>query len=395
MSSEPIILGIDDFETGFQGWSGGSLATSDFGYALYLSISAGAQSTQTTTSVKNIVSYLGRVPKYMTMYIKVSSTSFCSPCSVIVNFLDAGNNVISSITVISGTPSGAFIAALPVPGNTIYISITAYARNPFTTGTATISAYIDNICYFSEGSYVIRTIGAAKYNTAIVHNIPLNISGFPMMVSFLRLDSPPANVSASSESLSYTDASNNPTSTGLSPVRRDANSIVSISFSLSASVTTRVTGTIRYAIPVYRRTDGVILGLIIVYVDVNANPTQPYEITFSIPNPAFNYSTSKSATLVVVAPNLNRTSYGVKAGLSCSGDCANIVSSTVTVEYRDASNNVIYSDTATISSGSISDFTKTVNLDLGATYTVVVSITITASVTATTYLTVTLIFTAQ
>jgi len=395
MSSTPIVLGIDDFETGLQGWSYGNIVTDDFGNSLELRVSGGWPSAASISSVKDIIGYLGTTPKYATIYARVVTTINCGPCAAYIDFLDNNNNVISTITLLYNPATGRYIIVIEIPQNTRYIRIRFYLVSSATGYGADFLVRFDNIFYLSEASYVVRSFAVTKYTSPTVNTIPLNLSGFPMMFSIQRLGNPPANTSISSESVSYTDPSNASRTTSPTLNRIDANSIVSLRFTLSTSVSTRITGTVRYIMPIYRRDNGYLLGLVLIYVDINANPTQPYEVSFSIPNPAFNYNTSKSVELVIVAPNLNRTTYGVKASLSCSGNCANIVSATVTVEYRDIYDNVIDSDTATITGGSISDFTKTVNLDVGATYTVVVSITITAAVTATTYLTVTLIFTAQ
>jgi len=137
------------------------------------------------------------------------------------------------------------------------------------------------------------------------------------------------------------------------------------------------------------------IDLIVIWLNVNTSPQKPESVSFSIPSPASNYTTSYTASLKVQHSTTPALSAQASFSLSMSGDTANITYAKVEITVKDPSGNVVYDDYFEVQNGSVTKTPAALSILPNVTYSITYTVTVTASPTQQTVISVSVQYTTQ
>jgi len=397
-----------DFEQGYQPWvldQGTWPFSTDFGNGIGLPTKSTLSGSWVYYRIAYIdITSLGFMPKFIALFFKLG-TYICwgsqtSYAKLLVRYYDSNGNLIREDTLISVSTSnttmtywsGAYINL--VPSNTARIDILAAHYTSATNCSSYVTAWFDNVVLAEDGSIVIHATPILFYNVSASYDIPINKTlSASVKAVFVRLSNygPPANTSVTA-TLYYDSSSASPSSTNILTIN---NSITKLNYSGSSSANNEQNLSIdAFAIYVVQPPN-TFVDLIIIWLNVNTSPQKPESISFSIPSPASNYTSSCTASLLIqhsTTPNLIAQA---SFSLSISGDTTNVTYAKIEITVKDPNGNVVYDDYFVVQNGNVTKSPATLSISPNTTYSITYTVTVTASPTKQTVITVSVQYTTQ
>jgi hypothetical protein len=397
-----------DFEQGYQPWvldQGTWPFSTDFGSGIGLPTT----STKSTSYVYYRIAYiditaLGFTPKLIALFFKVgsytASYNYSSRVLFLIRYYDSSGNLLREDTVASVSTtstsmvywSGGYVGL--IPNNAARIDIVVANYNGSTTYASYITAWFDNVALAEDGSISIHATPVLFYNVTASYDIPINKSlSASAKAIFVRIYnySPPPNTSVT-PTLYYDSSTASPSTTAVLTVN---SSVSKLNYSGSSNVNNEQQFSVdTFAIYIVQPPN-TFIDLIVIWLNVNTSPQKPESVSFSIPSPASNYTTSYTASLKVQHSTTPALSAQASFSLSMSGDTANITYAKVEITVKDPSGNVVYNDYFEVQNGSVTKTPEALSILPNTTYSITYTVTVTASPTQQTVISVSVQYTTQ
>jgi hypothetical protein len=406
ISTAPRIM-FFDFEQGYQPWvldQGTYPLSTDFGNGIGLP----SASTNSTSWVYRRLAYinissLGFTPKLLGFFYTLSTVpghwySYTSYAKVAVRYYDSTGNLLKEDTVVSGSTStsatwkGGYVGT--IPDNTAMVEILIAHRINSSSDSSIVSGWFDNVVFAEDGSISIHATPVLFYNVTASYDIPINktLSASTKAVFVRIVDySPPSNTSVT-PTLYYDSSTASPSTTSVLTIN---SSIPKMNYSGSSNANNEQQFSVdAYAIYIVQPPN-TFIDLIVIRLNVNTSPQKPELVSFPIPSPASNYTTSYTASLKIqhsTTPSLNTQ---VSFSLSISGDATNITYAKVGITVKDPSGNVVYDDYFEVQNGNITRTPAALSILPNVTYSLIYTVNITASPTQQTVISVSVQYTTR
>jgi hypothetical protein len=397
-----------DFEQGYTPWTldqGTWPFLTDFGSGIGLPTT----STKSTSWVYYRLAYinissLGFTPKLFGFFYKLgtysSTITYASCAMLLVRYYDSSGNLLREDTAASVSTtstsmvywSGGYVGS--VPSNAARIDIVAAHRQYSSSYTSYLTIWFDNAVLAEDGSISIHATPVLFYNVTASYDIPINKS-LPASAKaiFARIYnySPPPNTSVT-PTLYYDSSTASPSTTAVLTVN---SSVSKLNYSGSSNVNNEQQFSVdTFAIYIVQPPN-TFIDLIVIWLNVNTSPQKPESVSFSIPSPASNYTTSYTASLKVQHSTTPALSAQASFSLSMSGDTANITYAKIEITVKDPSGSVVYDDYFEVQNGNIIRTPATLSILPNTTYSITYTVTVTASPTQQTVISVSVQYTTQ
>jgi hypothetical protein len=301
-----------DFEQGYQPWvldQGTWPFSTDFGSGIGLPTT----STKSTSYVYYRIAYiditaLGFTPKLIALFFKVgsytASYNYSSRVLFLIRYYDSSGNLLREDTVASVSTnstsvvywSGGYVGL--IPNNVARIDILVANYTSSLAYPSYVTAWIDNVALAEDGSISIHATPVLFYNVSASYDIPISktLSASAKAV-FVRIVgySPPSNTSVT-PTLYYDSSTASPSVTSVLTVN---SSVSKLNYSGSSNANNEQQFSVdAFAIYIVQPPN-TFIDLIVIWLNVNTSPQKPESVSFSIPSPASNYTTSYTASLKV------------------------------------------------------------------------------------------------
>jgi len=281
-----------------------------------------------------------------------------------------------------------------IPSGTKYIEIYVAHRESHTYANSFAMGWVDNIVLAEDGSVAIHATPIFFYNVSASYEIPINVSvpsGSKAVYVRIRTTSPPSGVSIT-PTLYYDTSTASPSETAVLTV---STSVTKLVYSGSASANVEQRHSVdAYAVLIVKPPNEFV-HLIIAWLNTNTSPHKPESISFSIPTPANNYTTSYTATMLLQHSTTTNLFAKVRFTIGIEGDPAGISYAKIAITVKDPSENVVYDDYFEVVDGSVVKEPAELVLQHNTTYSITYTLTVTASPSIQTYINVFIQYTTR
>jgi len=301
--------------------------------------------------------------------------------------LDVSTNSISYVWW-----KGGYISM--IPSGTKYIEIYVAHRQATTAYTSYVTGWVDNIVFAEDGSVAIHATPIFFYNVSTSYEIPINVSvpsGSNAVYVRIYGTSPPSNVSVT-PTLHYDTST---ASTSVTAVLTIDTSVTKLVYSGSASANVEQRHSIdAYAVFIVKPPNEFV-HLIIIWLNHNTSPHKPESISFSIPTPASNYTTSYTATMLLQHSTTPSLFTKARFTISIEGDPAGISYAKIAITVKDTNENVVYDDYFEVVDGSVTKEPAELIFQHNITYSITYTLTVTATPSIQTHINVFIQYTTR
>jgi len=257
-----------------------------------------------------------------------------------------------------------------------------------------VNGWIDNVIFAKDGSISIHATPVLFYNVTASYDIPINktLSASAKAVFVRIVDySPPVNTSVT-PTLYYDSSTASPSATSVLTIN---SSIPKMSYSGSSSANNEQKFSVdAYAVYIVQPPN-IFIDLIVIWLNVNTSPQKPEVVSFSIPSPASNYTTSYTASLLIQHNTTPALSAQASFSLSISGDAPGITYAKIGITVKDPNGNVVYDDYFEVQNGNVIKTPATLSISPNTTYSLIYTVNVTASPTQQTVISVSVQYTTQ
>jgi hypothetical protein len=349
------------------------------------------------------ISSLGFTPKLFGFFFKIglasSDSNYWGDGEIHVKYYDSSGNLIRDDLVFgAGTKStsmvywsGGYVGI--IPSNTARIDIVVGQCVSY-TNTGYMTVWIDNAVFATDGSISIHATPILIDSATASYDIPINKTlSTSTKAVFVRIagTSPPSNTSIT-PTLYYDSSTASPSTSSMLTIN---NSVSKLNYSGSSATNNEQQFSVdAYAIYIVQPPN-IFIDLITIWLNVNTVPQKPALVSFSIPSPASNYTTSYTASLKIQHSTTSNLTAQANFSLSISGDASGITYAKIEITVKDPNGNVVYDDYFEIQNGNITRTPATLSISPNVAYSLIYTLNVTASPAQQTVITVSVQYTTQ